>query len=73
MLTVAEVAKRLRVSMGTVYSAIADGRLKCHRFGRGRGAIRIAEEDLQSFIERSTEARSDDEQRPPVRFRHLKL
>lgn len=43
MLTVKEVAERLRVSRTCVYQLIERGMLVCHRIGLGRGAIRIAQ------------------------------
>ena len=52
VLTVKEVAARLRVSQGCIYSLCGSGALRHLRLGTGRGAIRIREEDLQSFVER---------------------
>lgn len=79
MLTVREVAEQLSVSATCVYQLISRGKLACHRIGVGRGAIRIAAEDLAAFIEgcrrgeKSTQSIS-----PPVtgnrkRFKHLGL
>jgi excisionase family DNA binding protein len=51
---VADVAARLEVSAATVYSLIASGKLRHYRIGNGRGAIRISEEHLASFLERRT-------------------
>ena len=51
MLTVQQVAQRLNVSVGTIYAACQSGRLRHYRIGsRGRGAVRIAEDDLESFV-----------------------
>ena len=59
MYTVAEVAKRLRVSVGAIYGAVQSGRLKAYRIGaRGRGAIRIPEESLRNYLE-SCEVKRD--------------
>ena len=51
VLTVKEVAERLKVSQGCVYQLVAERRLQHLRIGCGRGAIRIREEDLQAFID----------------------
>ncbi|MAT73363.1 MAG: hypothetical protein CMJ58_28095 [Planctomycetaceae bacterium] len=50
MLTVKEVAARLRVSGTCVYQLIEKGKLACHRVGCGRGAIRISENDLVAYV-----------------------
>ena len=51
MLTVIEVAARLRVSRTCVYQLVERGQLCCHRIGLGRGAIRVSEADLAAYIE----------------------
>jgi len=50
MLTVDDVAKRLKISRSTVYNVIESGELPHHRFGRGRGTIRVSEEQLNRFL-----------------------
>ena len=47
MLKIAEVAKRLNISNQAVVEA---GKIPSHRFGLGRGTIRISEEDLAEYI-----------------------
>jgi excisionase family DNA binding protein len=47
MLTVEEVADRLKVTPRTVYRWIDDGKLKALKIG---GVVRVTEEDYQSFI-----------------------
>ena len=47
MLTVADIAKRLRISTKTVRRAIKAGKLHVHRVGRQQ---RIAEEDFAVFL-----------------------
>lgn len=54
MMTVEQVALRLQVSPGFAYEAIADGRLKHHRFGKAQGGIRVSEGQLLEFL-RQTE------------------
>src|SRR3990172_4189245 len=51
LLTVAEVARRLRLSEVTVRRHIRAGSLKAVRVGRG---IRVREEDLDTFIQPAT-------------------
>jgi excisionase family DNA binding protein len=51
MLTVKQAAARLGVSTSQVYALCAKGKLPHHRFGVGKGALRISEEQLAAFIE----------------------
>lgn len=50
MLTVNEVAARLKVSKSTIYNAVESGSMPHYRIGVGRGAIRISEEQLEAFL-----------------------
>lgn len=52
MLTVKDVANRLRISQTTVYRMIQSGDLKAIRIGAGF-RFRIEEEALQQFIDRN--------------------
>ena len=52
VLTVKEVAIRLRCEHKTVRKLIADGKLKAFRLGR---ALRIKESDFEDFIRKSYE------------------
>ena len=51
MLTVADVAKRLRCSPSLVYGLCASGKLPHHRLGLGRGTIRVTEDQLEAFLQ----------------------
>ena len=51
LLTVREVAVRLKISLASVYQLCGQGRLPHVRFGLRRGTIRIAEQDLTAFVE----------------------
>ncbi|MBI1902911.1 MAG: helix-turn-helix domain-containing protein [Planctomycetes bacterium] len=51
LLTVQEAASLLRLSRGAVYVLCSSGRLPHYRVGVGRGAIRISDGDLATFIE----------------------
>ena len=79
MLTVKEVAEHLRVSRTCVYQLVEQGKLACHRIGIGRGAIRIAPEDLAAFVdgcrreERPDRPASSSTKGQGRRFRHLRI
>jgi excisionase family DNA binding protein len=79
VLTVKEVASELSVSATCVYQLIASGKLTCHRIGVGRGAIRIAAQDLAGFVEscRRGEKQTESVHRQAAgarpRFKHLGL
>ena len=51
LMTVKEVAHRLRVSASLVYQLVDAGKLACHRIGNGRGAIRIRPDDLANYLQ----------------------
>ena len=51
LLTVQEVAQRLRCSRALVYLLCEKGKLSHHRLGLGRGTIRISESDLEAFLQ----------------------
>lgn len=53
MKTVNEIAIQLAVSKAVVYRLIDSGKLKCHRIGLGRGAIRVSEAQLKAFLDSS--------------------
>jgi excisionase family DNA binding protein len=72
MMTVKQVAERLNVSMGTVYAAIERGELKCYRFGRRSGTIRVSEEYLGEYLASSRVERQSVDTLP-YRFKHLNL
>jgi excisionase family DNA binding protein len=70
MLTVKQVAARLALSPSQVYALCASGRLAHHRFGgQGRGAIRVTEEQLASFVEASVFT----PKAPLPELRHIRL
>lgn len=74
MLTVKEVAQKLRVSAASIYSLIESGKMGCHRIGMGRGTIRVSEDDLSAFLLTCREATESTPKLPPKRkLRHLDL
>jgi len=52
LLTVSEVAERLRCPRAHVYRLIERGQLPAFRLGDGRGPIRIREDELEAWLER---------------------
>jgi len=75
MLRVREVAEILHVSGTCVYQLIEKGKLACHRIGVGRGAIRVCESDLESYIESCRKPGNETanrSSRPQGRLKHLK-
>lgn len=50
MLTVPEVAERLRVAVSTVYALVETGKLEAFRIGPNDGAIRVSEEQLAEYL-----------------------
>lgn len=74
LLTVGAVARRLGLSDSFVYGAIAAGRLRHHRFGRGQGGIRVSEAQLAAFLAATERAAASDpvtQEAPRRRYRHL--
>ena len=51
LLTVQEVAERLKCSRALIYALCEKGRLNHHRLGLGRGTIRISVSDLEAFLQ----------------------
>jgi excisionase family DNA binding protein len=71
---VKEAAVRLEVSPATVYGLVAAGKLRCHRVGLGRGAIRISEEHVAEFLAHCTSKVSDEKPSAQMlRLRHIKV
>jgi excisionase family DNA binding protein len=79
LLKVQEAAHELNCSPSLVYQAIADGRLRCHRIGKGQGGIRISREQLDEFLKETVKggeetAKLEQLKRPKSQeLRHLHL
>jgi excisionase family DNA binding protein len=52
--TIAEIAKKLRISPACAYALIESGQLPCYRIGIGRGTIRVSDEQLQVYLAANT-------------------
>lgn len=70
MMTVEDVARRLKASDSFVYEAIASGRLTHHRLGKGQGGIRVSEQQLSAFLA-DTERVGKPAEESTRKYRHL--
>jgi excisionase family DNA binding protein len=73
MLTVKQVAGKLGISASLVYGLCASGKLRCERYGLGRGCIRISPEALEEYRQGCTSIRfgSGIAAATGTTFRHL--
>ena len=53
MMTIREVAEKLRCSLSTVYELVEGGSLEAFRIGPNRGTIRVTEEQLKTYLDGS--------------------
>ena len=51
MMTVPEVATRLRIAVSTVYALVEAGKLGAFRIGPHDGAIRVSDHQLQTYLD----------------------
>ena len=76
-MTVKQAAARLEVSAATVYGLVAAGKLRCHRVGLGRGAIRISDEHIATYLAEAERGVVVTPPPPPPvnreRLKHLRL
>ena len=68
--TVAEVAKRLKVSARLVYRLVETGELACYRIA---SAIRVAEEDMQAYLAACKDSRHHLAPRTTTQLRRLRI
>ena len=54
LLTIRELAERLKIAEGTAYRWLSAGRLKCVRFSRR--CVRFRESDVQELLQQLTDA-----------------
>jgi excisionase family DNA binding protein len=69
LMTVSEVARRLRCSLSNAHALISSGKLTAYRVGAGGGGLRVTEQQLQQFLERSVVSPGEDDE-PPLK--HLR-
>lgn len=62
--TVRQLAAHYGLSVRSVYDMIEHGRLAAHRFGAGRGALRIAEQDRLDWEQRSRQGHATPRWKP---------
>ena len=72
-LTVKDAAEQLNVSANTIYALVSNGRLTCNRIGLGRGAIRIAPQDLEAFVQSSKIVQPMEPTQRPCRMKHIRF
>lgn len=76
MLTVKQVAERLRISLSSAYQLIESLKISYHRIG---GAIRVSEEQLKEYLEDTKREREEPSpvkgkpSRPQTKLKHIKL
>ncbi len=78
MLTVRDIAARLRCGVSTAYELVRSGRIQSFRIGRSGGSIRVSEEQLQVYLESCMSSEPDEPAQPrptPSRvvLKHLRL
>jgi excisionase family DNA binding protein len=75
ILTIREVAERMRVSASLVYRIVRSGALPCVRIGLGQGRLRILSEDLDDYLSkhRETGDGAPHDAPPSVRLKHLRV
>lgn len=76
-LTVSDVAAQLRISKASVYQLIEGGRIAHHRIGARRGAIRISQDDLATYMDEChhglAEKRSPQRPANARKLKHIRL
>lgn len=65
LMTVQEVADRLKVSTSFVYDLLASGELRHFALGRGQGGKRVSEEQLQAYLASHEKGGLTGEESPP--------
>jgi excisionase family DNA binding protein len=72
MLTVKDVAERLRISADKVYDLVGAGEIEHHKIG---GAIRITESQFAGYLESTRRPVREPTRRPlrrPMKYKHLR-
>ena len=72
-LTVKEAAEQLNVSSNTIYALLSHRKLACNRIGVGRGAIRISQRDLDTFVQSCQAPTRSETPQPIGRLKHIRF
>lgn len=70
LMSVAAAAEWLDFSLAFVYARVADGSLGHYRLGKGKGGIRISEEQLQAYLKEREQG--GGRAKAPVIFTHVR-
>lgn len=74
MMTVRDVAARLRCAVSTVYQLVESGRLAAFRIGPNEGSIRVSEEQFQTYLDACRSPAERPAPKPPQpRLKHLEV
>lgn len=74
LLSVSELAVRLRVSLATAYELVNSGKVVSHRVGPRKGAIRIREEDVEAYLSSCRFVSAEKPQvAPRATLKHIRL
>lgn len=74
MLSVKQVAERLNLSRQCVYALIDSGEIPAHRFGVGRGTIRVSAEDLNTYVDSARLSKGGERvSAPRLQLKHINL
>ena len=72
MMTIRDVAGRLKCAASTVYQLVESGKLGVFRIGPNGGGIRVSEEQLNEYLEACrVTPREPEPKRPPRRRLNL--
>lgn len=74
LVTVSELADRLRVSLATAYELISSGKIVSCRVGPRKGAIRIRSEDVDAYLAACQYVAAEQPRKAPhMALRHIRL
>ena len=73
VLTVKEVAERLKISISGVYALVACGKLSAYAVGANGGNLRVTDEDLLAYLEGCRRGPIAPQSRRMPKLKHIKL
>lgn len=71
MMTIADIAKRLRISQACAYALVESKELAHYRIGLGRGRIRVSEEQLATYLEKRRVTKVEKPRTTPAKLTHV--